>query len=132
MGFVFFRPRPPEPPYDYSAVKDPCPHCRHEKSEHPRPGQTNLTRCVICIWEEDTDQRETEDMCALRFGEPLTPAPMLKTSSFTRALVVSGLAVTVLQIWGLVSDWFWVVLLPALVISLGLDLERRRRSTRPR
>lgn len=79
MGFVFFRPRPPEPPYDYSAVKDPCPQCRHEKSAHPRPGQTNLTKCVICIWEEDTDQRETGDMCALRFGEPLMGAGAHRT-----------------------------------------------------
>ena len=65
---MFFRRRSPEPPYDYSAVTDPCPDCRHEKASHPRPGQTNLTRCAICVWEEDTDQRETGDMCARRFS----------------------------------------------------------------
>jgi hypothetical protein len=62
----FFR-RDPEEPYDYAAVRDPCPECGHEKSSHPWPGRQDLTRCAICIWEEDTDQRETEDMCAERF-----------------------------------------------------------------
>jgi hypothetical protein len=60
------------------------------------------------------------------------PASALKTSAFTRALGVIVLALTVLGIWVRISDWVFVFLLPVLVISLGLDLERRKRSTRPR
>jgi len=68
---VVFRSRPPSLPFDYSAVKDPCPQCRHEKEDHPRPGQNNLNRCAICVWLEDEGLVETDSMCALRFGDPL-------------------------------------------------------------
>ena len=49
-------------------VTGPCPECGHETTLHPWPGQQNLTRCAECVWEEDHDEREPEDMCARRFA----------------------------------------------------------------